>query len=125
MIAHARAAADRCTPGRRSRSCRLGVKPRSYGTAAAAAGSPQGRDIGRLDGKRCGSRAKTFASMAVTRFLFDGLGLSLDADRAEQKGRKMAVPFMNGRLGITGRLYLTRLLGPPAGRRPPPPPVRR
>jgi hypothetical protein len=58
----------------------------------------------RLDGKRCGSRAKTFASMAVTRYLVGGLGSSLDADRAEQKGRKMAVPVMNSSLGMNDRL---------------------
>src|SRR3984893_5665590 len=53
--------------------------------------------------------------MAVTRFLFGGLGLSLDADRSEQKGRKMAVPVMNGRLGMNGRLDMSSSLGRTAG----------
>src|ERR1700730_2107239 len=53
--------------------------------------------------------------MAVTRFLFGGLGLSLDADRSEQKGRKMAVPVMNGRRGMNGRLDMSSSLGRTAG----------
>jgi hypothetical protein len=56
--------------------------------------------------------------MAVTRFLFDGSGSSLDADRAEQKGRKMAVPVMNDRLGMNERLGMRRSsLGRTAGAR--------
>jgi hypothetical protein len=41
--------------------------------------------------------------------------LSLDADRAEQKGRKMAVPVMNDRLGMNGRFDMSSSLGRAAG----------
>jgi hypothetical protein len=41
--------------------------------------------------------------------------LSLDADRAEQKGRKMAVPVINGRLGMNGRLNMSSSLRRTAG----------
>jgi hypothetical protein len=45
----------------------------------------------------------------------DRYRLSLDADRAQQKGRKMAVPVMNGSLGMNGGLG--RSLGRTAGAR--------